>query len=83
MKSEEMFEQIGFKVEHETTYKHDDLSISFNKETKYVEIRATRKSYASYWDFSHDSLETKCLCIRPDALQAIVEQCKELGWLDE
>lgn len=71
----EMFEYLGYE------YFNNGLRITYEKcpdnECKMIEFNLKNKNIILA-DDSYDVVE-----INPKELQAINQQCKELGWLDE
>lgn len=74
MKAKEMFEQLGYKIiasnDYELTYKH---IAHFNEITFCLEGEKV----------SCDNGNGKSILVNKYELQAINQQCKELGWLED
>ena len=70
MKAKEMFERLGYKW-NEITNDREDLIIYYN-ERRLVFYKRRRL-------VGKDGLETG---LTPGEIQAIHQQCKELGWFD-
>ncbi len=67
MKAKEMFEKLGWKLQNEGL-----KIVYFNRE--YNEIIEFDKEYEEYY--------VENLSIDMSTLQAIIQQCKELGWIE-
>lgn len=67
MNAKEMFEKLGY------TFKEDRLSISYEIDEQYYFVFHKYQKQIGVGNF-HITL---------DELKAIIQQCKELGWLDE
>lgn len=83
MSAKEMFEELGYEIDEEN-----------DKEILYKMKWEISTSYYVGFDLDHKNFEcfitsdspfepAKSFAIDLDLLQAINQQCRELGWLDE
>ena len=78
MSAKEMFERLGYELEPEETYAGD----------KILPYRCYKKNmgitfYLKEKQFVKTKRATDCIAIKESELKAIIQQCKELGWLEE
>ena len=76
MKAEQMFEGIGYKLSE--AYSEDTL-ISYFDDKKNITI----EFYIKNKKFRKARGVFDCVDIKTSELKAIIQQCKELGWLEE
>lgn len=75
-KAKEMFEEIGYKLSE--AYSEDTL-ISYFDGKKNITI----EFYIKNKQFKKAKGVFDCVAIKESELKAIIQQCKELGWLEE
>ena len=78
MSAKEMFERLGYELEPEETYAGD----------KILPYRCYKKNmgitfYLKEKQFVKTKRATDCIAIKESELKAIIQQCKELGWLED
>lgn len=78
MNAREMFERLGYELEPEETYAGD----------KILPYRCYKKNmgitfYLKEKQFVKTKRATDCIAIKESELKAIIQQCKELGWLED
>lgn len=95
MNAKEMFNKIGYKIEREgideilyKKYKSDSGVYRFIRFMKYAkEIEVGGVTASIEFDEDRDFISKKFIYtpkrLTLNQLQAINQQCKELGWLDE
>ena len=76
--AKEMFEELGYELEPEETYAGD----------KILPYRCYKKNngitfYLKEKQFVKTKRVSDCIAIKESELKAIIQQCKELGWLEE
>lgn len=76
MKADEMFEKLGYKVEHHIAY------IKYNQEIKQNCCDDVKELQIWFYPFD-ETFEKVGGLITLEELQAINEKVKELGWLNE
>ena len=75
MTAQEMFGKLGYK-KISMEFMGDEL-----RKIKYENI--SNKDYVEFYTENQHFIEINCNGIYFEELQAINQQCKELGWLDE
>lgn len=77
MNAEEMFKQLGYEFEKEYTMDGGNDTYRYNKCSR------PNDSVIFYLDGKQIIIYQTFNTIHVNELQAIIQQCKELGWLDE
>lgn len=77
MNAKEMFERLGYEFEKEYT------SNGVNDTYRYNKCSRPKDSVIFYLDGKQIIIYEAFNTIHVNELQAIIQQCKELGWLDE
>ena len=96
MEAKEMFEELGFKFNHKKEYAELTLGKELIKDEYIYRCNASINYKYSWVDIKFDLINKKIIpfqnsmngnCginfIGIDLLQAINQQCKELGWIKE
>lgn len=96
MKAKEMFEKLGFKFDHKKEYVKLTFEEQLVKDEYIYRCNSSINYKYSWLDIKFDLINKKIIpfqnsmngnCginfIGIDLLQAINQQCKELGWLEE
>lgn len=78
MSAKEMFEQLGYELAPEGTYAEDKI-LPYRCYKKNIEIAF----YLKEKQFVKTKRVIDCIAIKESELKAIIQQCKELGWLEE
>mgnify|MGYP004521046995 CR=1 FL=1 len=73
-----MFEQLGYELAPEGTYAEDKI-LPYRCYKKNIEIAF----YLKEKQFVKTKRVIDCIAIKESELKAIIQQCKELGWLEE
>lgn len=79
MTAQEMFEQLGFIKNKSKCY--GDNHILYEKPVMNGTDIFTVEFKDGYVVYTDSCM--RCIKIYPDILKAIIQQCKELGWLDD
>ena len=78
MSAKEMFEQLGYELAPEGTYAEDKI-LPYRCYKKNIEIEFFLKEK----QFVKAKRAIDCVAIKESELKAIIQQCKELGWLED
>ena len=78
MSAKEMFEQLGYVLAPEGTYAEDKI-LPYRCYKKNIEIAF----YLKEKQFVKTKRVIDCIAVKESELKAIIQQCKELGWLEE
>lgn len=79
MNAEEMFKQLGYEFEKE--YTNDGVNDTLNATYRYNKCSGPTDSVIFYLDCKQIIINQSFHTIHLNELQAIIQQCKELGWL--
>lgn len=74
--AEEMFKQLGYELAPEGTYAEDKI-LPYRCYKKNIEIEFFLKEK----QFVKAKRAIDCVAIKESELKAIIQQCKELGWI--
>lgn len=78
MSAREMFEELGYELAPEGTYAEDKI-LPYRCYKKNIEIAF----YLKEKQIVKAKRVIDCIAIKESELKAIIQQCKELGWLEE
>lgn len=77
MKAKEMFEFIGYTI---TTDDYDMLVYTYKRQNNlYLKIKFNLLDKVIQIYYNHEMMN----CLNTDDIEAINQQCKELGWLED
>jgi hypothetical protein len=86
MKAQEMFEKLGYVVEHRKKigYANDEYVI-YHKNIDYAQAFVFSKVNKTFWTCSYadiDKVSGEIYGVFPEEHSAIHQQMKELGWIE-
>ena len=83
MKAKEMFEKLGYKLKNEDEWEIRYSNKHFISDTEYIIFEKINKNVENFIVSDSPFTPNQPLTLNMKELQAINQQVRELGWLDE